>query len=102
MKSQSPFLDAFRQAVHPDFVPSALTPCELVEDRMTDRPRTTEEWAAHYRCSVRTIAAFKAEGVSLADPTAVAIRLVNSHSPATPMLERVGQLLDELTTTTEP
>ena len=67
-------------------------------------PRTTEEWAAHYRCSPRTIAALKAEGISLADPTAVAIRLVNSHSPAPPMLERVGELLDEIDpsiTTTE-
>ena len=63
---------------------------------MNDRPRTSEEWAAHYSCSVRTIAALKAEGIDLRDPTSVAIRLVNIQSPAPDMLERIGKLLEEI------
>jgi hypothetical protein len=66
---------------------------------MKDKPRTTEEWAQYYSCSPRTAAALKAEGVDLRDATAVAIRLINTQSPAIPMLERIGQIIDELPTT---
>ena len=59
-------------------------------------PQTNEQWAEHYRCSVRTVAQMKSEGIDLCDPAAVAFRLVNVHTPSLPMLERVGQLLNEL------
>jgi len=67
---------------------------------MNDRPRTSEDFARYYSCSVRMIAALKAEGVDLRDATAVAIRLINTQSPSLPMLERVGHILDELPQTT--
>jgi hypothetical protein len=96
MKSQSPFLDAFRQAVHPDFVPPALTP-----PAFQSRQMTIAEYATHYRSSIRTIERLKAAGVDLDNPAQVATHLVNLQSPSIPMLERIDELLGKLTTIDE-
>lgn len=61
---------------------------------------TISEYANHYRASIRTIERLKAAGVNLNEPAAVAAHLVSVQSPSLPMLERVGQLLDELEPTT--
>jgi hypothetical protein len=65
---------------------------------------TIAEYATHYRSSIRTIERLKAAGVDLDNPAQVATHLVNLQSPSVTMLERVGQLLDEIDppiTTTE-
>lgn len=59
---------------------------------------TIAQYAEHYRASIRTIERMKAAGVALDDPAAVAAHLVTVQSPSLPMLERVGELLDEIET----
>jgi hypothetical protein len=96
MKSQSPFLDGFRQAVHPDFVPPALTRASLPEPAQMDKPRTNEEFAEHYRTSVRSIARMKAQGIDLGDAVAVTVHLVNQQKVSVPTLERATEILEHL------
>jgi hypothetical protein len=95
MKSQSPFLDAFRQAVHPDFVPD-LTSASLTKPAPMDKPRTNEQFAEHYRCSVRSICRMKSLGIDLRDATAVTIHLVQLQKVSVPTLERATEILEEL------
>ena len=93
---KTPFLDGFRQAVHPDFVPPILTSASLPELAPMDKPRTNEQFAEHYRCSVRTICRMKALGIDLRDATAVTIHLVQLQKVSVPTLERATEILENL------
>jgi hypothetical protein len=59
-------------------------------------PRTNEQFAEHYRCSVRTICRMKALGIDLRDSVAVTIHLVNLQKVSVPTLERATEILEEL------
>jgi hypothetical protein len=92
----TPFLDGFRQAVHPDYQRPALTRASLPEPAQMDTPRTNEQFAEHYRCSVRSIARMKAQGIDLGDAVAVTVHLVNQQKVSVPSLERAAELLEDI------
>jgi hypothetical protein len=61
-----------------------------------DKPRTNEEFAEYYRCSVRTICRMKALGIDLRDATAVTIHLVQLQKVSVSTLGRATEILEEL------
>jgi len=92
----TPFLDGFRAGVKPPPEELEFDSASLTELAPMDKPRTNEEFAEHYRCSVRTICRMKALGIDLRDPTAVTIHLVQLQKVSISTLERATEILEEL------
>jgi hypothetical protein len=90
MKSQSPFLAAFRQAVHPDFVPSTLTPGQGNDSvPMTIPTDEIRKLATSFACSPKTLRRLLHRGIDISDPSAVACALAGQRSISTGMAEAV-------------
>jgi hypothetical protein len=68
----------------------------LTEPAPMGKPRTNEQFAEHYRCSVRTICRMKALGIDLGDAVAVTVHLVNQQKVSVPSLERAAELLEDI------
>jgi len=90
MKSQSPFLDAFRMAVHPDFVPSTLTPGQGNDSvPMTIPTDEIRKLATSFACSPKTLRRLLHHGIDITSPSAVACALAGQRNISTGMAEAV-------------
>jgi hypothetical protein len=97
MKSQSAYLDAFRQAVDPDFVPSTLTPGQGNDSvPMTISADEIRKLANSFACSPKTLRRLLKRGVDVTSPSAVACALAGQRNISTGMAEAV---LNQLQTT---
>jgi hypothetical protein len=87
----TPFLDAFRQAVHPDFVPPALTGPQGQKPRLVPMLSAAElrKLASCYQCSVKTLRRLLHRGTDITDPEALASALAGQRNVSIPMLETV-------------
>jgi hypothetical protein len=97
MTSSTPYLDAFRQAVHPDFVPSDLTLGQGNDSvPMTISTDEIRKLANAFACSPKTLRRMLNRGIDISDPSAVACALAGQRNISTGMAEAV---LNQLKTT---
>jgi len=78
----TPFLDGFRQAVHPDFVPPALTGPQGQKPRLVPMLSAAElrKLASCYQCSVKTLRRLLHRGTDITDPEALASALAGQRN----------------------
>jgi hypothetical protein len=93
----TPFLDGFRQAVHPDFVPPALTGPQGQKPRLVPMLSAAElrKLASCYQCSVKTLRRLLNRNVDITDASAIACHLANQKSISVEMAEAVLSHLTE-------
>lgn len=93
----TPYLDGFRQAVHPDYRPPVLTPGQgndFVQMHVsTDEIR---KLANAFACSPKTLNRLLKRGIDITDPSAIACALAGQRNISTGMAEAV---LSQLETT---
>jgi hypothetical protein len=86
----TPFLDGFRQGVHPDFVPSTLTPGQGNDSvPMTISADEIRKLANSFACSPKTLRRLLKRGIDISEPSAVACALAGQKSISTGMAEAV-------------
>jgi hypothetical protein len=91
MKSQSPFIDAFKQAVHPDYRPPTLTPGQGNDSvpPMTISADEIRKLANSFACSPKTLRRLLHRGIDITSPSAVACALAGQRNISTGMAEAV-------------
>lgn len=63
---------------------------------MTTGHKTIEQWGDFYLVSTRTVNRMKADGIDLADASAVAVWLASRRTASPDALRRVVEILDVL------
>ena len=88
---KTPFLDAFRQAVDPDFAPPILTGPLGQKPRLVPMLSAAElrKLASCYQCSVKTLRRLLNRNVEITSPSAVACALAGQRNISTGMAEAV-------------
>ena len=87
----TPYLDGFRQAVHPDYRPPVLTPGQGSDavPMMTIPANELRKLSTCYQCSVKTLRRLLHRGVDITDPSAVACQLAGQKTISHPMAQAV-------------
>ena len=87
----TPYLDGFRQAVHPDYRAPVLTPgqCNDSVPMMTIPANELRKLSTCYQCSVKTLRRLLHRGIDISDPSAVACQLAGQKTISHPMAEAV-------------
>ena len=91
----TPYLDGFRQAVHPDYRPPVLTPGQGKDSvPMTISTDEIRKLANSFACSPKTLRRLLNRGVDITDPSAVACQLAGQKTISQPMAEAVLSQLE--------
>ena len=86
----TPYLDGFRQAVHPDYQPPVLTPGQG-KDSVPMHVSTDEirKLANAFSCSPKTLRRMLHRGIDISDASAVACQLAGQKTISHPMAQAV-------------
>ena len=90
----TPYLDGFRQAVHPDYQPPVLTPGQGNDSVPMVPTDEIRKLANAFACSPKTLRRMLHRGIDISDPSAVACQLAGQKTISTTMAEAVLSQLE--------
>lgn len=88
MTTAHPFIEGFKQGVHPDFTPGQ----DKESVPMTIPAAELRKLSATYGCSVKTLRRLASRGIDPTDPEAIAAALAGQRNVSPPMLKTAVSL----------